>query len=102
MDYSFFPSTYQTLPAADLQAATSALNVNGNPQQQQQRPQRQNAQLSHLPGDMFFLDDPFNVKMETTRPGDIIDHASFSSIHPLSHVLWPSAFRLTNSKPNAV
>jgi len=94
MDYSFFPSTY---PAADLQA----LNLNGNPQQQQQQPQRQNGQLSQLPGDIFFLDDPFNVKMETTRPGDI-DHASFSSIHPLSHetvVLCPSPFRLINPKP---
>lgn len=83
MDYSsYFPQNYQSLTAANLQAANTAFSPNGNAQQPQQP--RQNGQLSQLPQNMFFLDDPFDVKMETNRPADI-DHASFSSI-PLPHV----------------
>lgn len=93
MDYSsYFPENYQSLTAANLQAANSAFQVAG---QQQQRPQQsQNGQMPQLPQDMFFLnDDPFDAKMEAQARAGEIDLSSktpFPAV-TLSHMPPPSS-----------
>jgi hypothetical protein len=84
MDYSsYFPQNYQSLTAANLQAANSAFQVAG---QQQQRPQQsQNGQMTQLPQDMFFLnDDPFDVKMEAQARAGEIDLTSNNPSPPVA------------------
>jgi len=87
MDYSsYFPQNYQSLTAANLQAANSAFQLAG--QQPQGQQQRQNGQMAQLPQDLFFLNhDLFDVKMEAqARAGDIDLSSKPPPVAPLSHV----------------